>query len=144
MDQDGNEDEEMESWVLREPWRRRVAHPKSVTDPLFVPLNHVPCQGEPYRVKGTSYWTCGTCGYIGKMYGQWSSTSTTHYPVLPPSLFHEWCTELFLQDRHRHALTKEAATNQMLFIMGVAVKKALQVPPDKLMSLALAIESLNP
>jgi hypothetical protein len=130
-------DTELAALAAREPWRQRVGYPNTVDDPLFIPEEHEECDGEVVREEGSKYWRCQSCGYIG-----WS-TSTKHYPIMEPREFYEWCREFYKQARLEETdMSVKAISDQMFFVMAVALKRASQKRPEELREFLEALDRL--
>lgn len=130
-------DTKLAALAAQEPWRQRVGYPNTVDDPLFIPEEHEECDGEVVREEGSKYWTCRTCGYVG-----WA-TATKHYPILPVVDFYKWCREYFKQSRGEDTtMTTKEISDQMFFVMAIALKRASQKTPEEFRQFAEALNRL--
>lgn len=111
----------------REPWRQRIGFPNTVDDPLFIPQDHIECDGEIEYEGRTKYWRCTKCGYIG-----WA-TLTKHYPSMNPRTFYKWCRNYFTATRNEDSdMTEDEVLDQMFFVMAVALKQASKRRPEEM------------
>jgi hypothetical protein len=118
---------DLQDLLKKEPWRSGQGQPDNPLSQGWDGEERPPCPAEDIEWEGKGpYWACRTCGYIG------SASVQQHRRVQFPSEFLEKSIRLFLRERSKRGLSFETAVGQLLYIMAVAVRNAVEVLPDNL------------